>query len=117
MRTGNPRSRSSKKRKGSAKQEEIVFDEGKGLSTRDQQYDPTSIMKHDHPAQDAHRMSAKESSEAVDSAPASRRYPKGIYEPVSVNNRTGLRTAETEIGKSPAETGARNLPRKSDLFT
>ena|SRR2546421_7109147 len=32
-----------KKRKGSAKQEEIVFDEGKGLSTKDQQYDPTSI--------------------------------------------------------------------------
>src|ERR1700730_11789654 len=33
-----------KKRKGSAKQEEIVFDEGKGLSTKDQQYDPTSII-------------------------------------------------------------------------
>jgi hypothetical protein len=38
------------------------------------------------------------------------RYP---CEPVSVNSRTGLRTAETEIGKSPAETGARNLLRKS----
>ncbi|HEV3236900.1 MAG TPA: DEAD/DEAH box helicase family protein, partial [Gemmataceae bacterium] len=33
-----------KKRKGSAKQEEIVFDEGKGLSTKVQQYDPTSII-------------------------------------------------------------------------
>jgi type III restriction enzyme len=33
-----------KKRKASAKQEEIVFDEGKGLSTKAQQYDPTSII-------------------------------------------------------------------------
>ena len=33
-----------KKRKASAKQEEIIFDEGKGLSTKDQQYDPTSII-------------------------------------------------------------------------
>jgi len=33
-----------KKRKNSAKQEEIVFDEGKGLSTKGQQYDPTSII-------------------------------------------------------------------------
>jgi type III restriction enzyme len=33
-----------KKRKTSAKQEEIVFDEGKGLSTKGQQYDPTSII-------------------------------------------------------------------------
>src|SRR6202041_3224599 len=33
-----------KKRKSSAKQEEIVFDEGKGLSTKDQQYDATSII-------------------------------------------------------------------------
>jgi type III restriction enzyme len=33
-----------KKRKASAKQEEIVFDEGKGLSTKEQQYDPTSII-------------------------------------------------------------------------
>ena len=33
-----------KKRKRSPKQEEIVFDEGKGLSTSDQQYDPTSII-------------------------------------------------------------------------
>jgi type III restriction enzyme len=33
-----------KKRKISAKQEEIVFDEGKGLSTKEQQYDPTSII-------------------------------------------------------------------------
>ncbi len=33
-----------KKRKGSAAQEEIVFDEGKGLSTKEQQYDPTSLI-------------------------------------------------------------------------
>lgn len=33
-----------KKRKGSTTQEEIVFDEGKGLSTKEQQYDPTSII-------------------------------------------------------------------------
>ncbi len=33
-----------KKRKGSAEQGEIVFDEGKGLSTKEQQYDPTSII-------------------------------------------------------------------------
>jgi type III restriction enzyme len=33
-----------KKRKISARQEEIVFDEGKGLSTKGQQYDPTSII-------------------------------------------------------------------------
>src|SRR3990172_1900396 len=31
-----------KKRKGTAGQQEIVFDEGKGLSTGEQQYDPTS---------------------------------------------------------------------------
>jgi len=33
-----------KKRKRSAAQVEIVFDEGMGLSTKDQQYDPTSII-------------------------------------------------------------------------
>ncbi len=33
-----------KKRKGSADQQQIVFDEGKGLSTKEQQYDPTSII-------------------------------------------------------------------------
>jgi len=33
-----------KKRKGSGKQVEMVFDEGKGLSTGKQQYDPTSII-------------------------------------------------------------------------
>jgi type III restriction enzyme len=33
-----------KKRKGSPKQDEMVFDEGKGLSTKEQQYDPTSII-------------------------------------------------------------------------
>ena len=33
-----------KKRKSSGKQEEIIFDEGKGLSTKEQQYDPTSII-------------------------------------------------------------------------
>ncbi len=33
-----------KKRKKAAKQDEFVFDEGKGLSTKEQQYDPTSII-------------------------------------------------------------------------
>ncbi|WP_339834136.1 DEAD/DEAH box helicase family protein [uncultured Parvibaculum sp.] len=33
-----------KKRSKSAKQEEIVFNEGKGLSSAEQQYDPTSII-------------------------------------------------------------------------
>lgn len=33
-----------KKRKSAGKQEEIVFDEGKGLSTKEQQYDPTPII-------------------------------------------------------------------------
>ena len=33
-----------KKRKGKIKQEEIVFDEGKGLSTQEQQYETTSII-------------------------------------------------------------------------
>ncbi len=33
-----------KKRKRSAAQREIIFDEGKGLSTTRQQYDPTSII-------------------------------------------------------------------------
>lgn len=33
-----------KKRKGSGAQAEMVFDEGKGLSTKEQQYDPTSII-------------------------------------------------------------------------
>ncbi|MFA6311077.1 MAG: DEAD/DEAH box helicase family protein [Sterolibacterium sp.] len=33
-----------KKRKGVAKQEGFVFDDGKGLSTKEQQYDPTSII-------------------------------------------------------------------------
>lgn len=33
-----------RKRKAAAKQEEMVFDEGKGLSTKDQQYDPTSSI-------------------------------------------------------------------------
>jgi type III restriction enzyme len=33
-----------KRRKKSTQQEEIVFDEGKGLSTKEQQYDPTSII-------------------------------------------------------------------------
>ena len=33
-----------KKRKKSTQQEEIIFDEGKGLSTKEQQYDPTSII-------------------------------------------------------------------------
>jgi type III restriction enzyme len=33
-----------KKRRASAAQQQIIFDEGKGLSTKDQQYDPTSII-------------------------------------------------------------------------
>ena len=33
-----------KKRKSAKAQEEMVFDEGKGLSTKEQQYDPTSII-------------------------------------------------------------------------
>src|SRR5436189_934026 len=33
-----------KKRRGSPAQQQIVFDEGKGLSTKQQQYDPTSII-------------------------------------------------------------------------
>lgn len=32
-----------RKQKGAAKQQSIVSDEGKGLSTREQQYDPTSL--------------------------------------------------------------------------
>ena len=33
-----------RKRKGSAQQQQIIFNEGKGLSTQAQQYDPTSII-------------------------------------------------------------------------
>ena len=33
-----------KKHKKAAKQDEFIFDEGKGLSTKEQQYDPTSII-------------------------------------------------------------------------
>ena len=33
-----------RKRKGAAPQEQMVFDEGKGLSSQKQQYDPTSII-------------------------------------------------------------------------
>ena len=33
-----------KKRKRSDAQEEMVFDEGEGISTKEQQYDPTSII-------------------------------------------------------------------------
>jgi type III restriction enzyme len=33
-----------KKRKGTSRQLDLVFDEGKGLSTQEQQYDPTSII-------------------------------------------------------------------------
>jgi len=33
-----------RKQKNAAKQQEIVFDEGKGLSTENQQYDPTSAV-------------------------------------------------------------------------
>ena len=34
----------SRKRKGTAKQEGFIFDDGAGLSTKEQQYDPTSII-------------------------------------------------------------------------
>src|ERR1700736_3468882 len=47
---------------------------------------------------------AKEPIEAVDSG---RRCRKTVREPVSVNSRPSLRSAETEIGKWQAETGAR----------
>src|SRR5580704_19088198 len=53
---------------------------------------------------------AKEPIEAVDSG---RRCRKTLREPVSVNSRTSLRSAEMEIGKWRAETGARN-PRPKD---
>ena len=33
-----------RKRKNTGDQQQIIFDEGKGLSTKDQQYDPTSII-------------------------------------------------------------------------
>ena len=33
-----------KKRRGSVDQQQIIFDEGKGLSTKEQQYDPTSVI-------------------------------------------------------------------------
>src|ERR1044071_4522894 len=33
-----------RKQKGAARQQVIVFDEGKGLSTQEQQYDPTSLI-------------------------------------------------------------------------
>ena len=33
-----------RKRKGAATQKEMVFGDGKGLSTREQQYDPTSMI-------------------------------------------------------------------------
>src|SRR3990172_13152385 len=33
-----------RKRKGAAEQQQLIFDEGKGLSTEDQQYDPTPII-------------------------------------------------------------------------
>lgn len=45
-----------KKRKGSASQQEIIFDEGKGLSTKDQQYDATSIINEVRTHVDAWRM-------------------------------------------------------------
>jgi len=34
----------ARKRKGTNKQQDLVFDEGKGLSTQEQQYDPTPII-------------------------------------------------------------------------
>jgi hypothetical protein len=53
---------------------------------------------------------AKEPIEAVVSG---RRCRKTLREPFSVNSRTSLRSAEMEIGKWRAETGARN-PRPKD---
>jgi type III restriction enzyme len=44
-----------KKHKQSAPQESLVFDEGKGLSTKKQQYDPTSIINEVRGAVDAWR--------------------------------------------------------------
>ena len=70
MRPGNPRRRSSsadasakfitpipkpKKRKAATAQAGFVFDEGKGLSTEEQQYDPTSIINEVRRAVDAWR--------------------------------------------------------------
>ena len=44
-----------KKRKGSASQPEFVFDEGRGLSTKDQRYETTSIINEVRSAVDAWR--------------------------------------------------------------
>jgi type III restriction enzyme len=33
-----------RKRKGTTKQQDLIFDEGKGLSTQEQQYDPTPVI-------------------------------------------------------------------------
>ena len=44
-----------KKRNSSANQSEIVFDEGRGLSTEGQQYDPTSIINEVRQAVDSWR--------------------------------------------------------------
>jgi type III restriction enzyme len=44
-----------KKRKKAAQQDEMVFDEGKGLSTKAQQYDPTSIINEVRQTVDAWR--------------------------------------------------------------
>src|ERR1700731_1628275 len=54
----------------------------------------------------------KEPSAAADLRAGVRLILKGPCEPLSVRYRTGLRTAETEIEKWRAETGARNPPRK-----
>ncbi len=37
-----------KKRKSTARQDDFVFDDGAGLSTQEQQYDPTSIIGVNH---------------------------------------------------------------------
>src|SRR5215207_4621586 len=44
-----------KKRKKAAVQAEIAFDEGKGLSTKEQQYDPTSVINEVRQTVDAWR--------------------------------------------------------------
>jgi type III restriction enzyme len=33
-----------RKRKGTTKQQDLIFDEGKGLFTQEQQYDPTPVI-------------------------------------------------------------------------
>src|ERR1700676_2591400 len=50
-----------KKRKKTEHQDEMIFDEGKGLSTKEQQYDPTSIINEVRQHVDAWRVLANSS--------------------------------------------------------